>query len=138
MLACIGLEWCLSRYLPLMQFAQAPVHWAGFALIALGATTSLSAAGLFARARTTLIPHGSPSSFVVKGPYKITRNPMYLGLFLVLTGAAALFGAVTDFVVPFLFAALITAVFIRMEESTLTQKFGEEYVRYREHVRRWI
>ena len=72
------------------------------------------------------------------GPYRFTRNPMYLGMTTALTGVAILLGTLTPFLLIPLFAAWIDFRFISREETMLVGTFGEEYERFRREVRRWI
>lgn len=137
-LACWAAQWELSVHLPIAGLHLPAVLWTGRVLLAVGIIVSCSSLGLFARARTTVIPHGRPSAFVVTGPYRFSRNPMYLGGVLLLLGTAAILGAAIAFVFPFLFAAVLTVVHIPPEEKALEARFGEEYVSYKRRVRRWI
>ena len=67
-----------------------------------------------------------------------TRNPMYLGLTLTLVGIATLLGSLSPWLVVPAFAVAISRLFIRHEEQTLQERFGDEYLAYRKTVRRWI
>ena len=115
-----------------------PWRYAGLAPFALGLFLVAWPAGLFRRAGTTIKP-GKPSTFLVTGgPYRVSRNPIYLGLVLALVGVWILMGTLTPiFVVP-LFALAIDRLFITMEERMLRERFGEEYEAYTKHVRRWL
>jgi protein-S-isoprenylcysteine O-methyltransferase Ste14 len=88
--------------------------------------------------RTTYHPHKKPTALVVSGPYRFSRNPMYLSILLSLTGFAFLFGHAAPFAVPPLCAAAITRVFIRREEKLLEAKFGEQYRDFIKRTRRWL
>lgn len=101
---------------------------------------ALAAAGVRAfRARgTTVHPWRVPSAFVAGGPYRFTRNPMYLGLLLVTLGAALLVGTLAMLLAPALFFALADRCVIPWEERTLLATFGEAYAAYRTRVRRWL
>jgi protein-S-isoprenylcysteine O-methyltransferase Ste14 len=63
---------------------------------------------------------------------------MYLGMVLTLTGLGVCLGSLTPWVVIPVFVSLITVRFIRREEASLTEQFGEEFIDYKRHVRRWI
>jgi protein-S-isoprenylcysteine O-methyltransferase Ste14 len=96
------------------------------------------AAQLFRRAGTPVAPWETPSALVAVGPYRFTRNPMYLGLALCLSGLAIYLGTLTPFLVIPLFAWVITALFILREEQRLEERFGSRYCAYKARVRRWI
>lgn len=94
---------------------------------------------LFARrGRGTLAPWDAPQRLVVAGPYRHVRNPMMVGVLLVLVGEATLFR--TPFLWAYLgFATLAVLLFIPLvEEKRLARRFGAEYDRYRRAVPRWL
>lgn len=95
---------------------------------------------LFQRKKTAVCvyPPGQSTALIQAGPYRFTRNPMYVGMLLMLCGAAFLLGSVVAFLAPFALYVTVNEVFIPFEERNMEQLFGEEYSRYRERVRRWI
>jgi protein-S-isoprenylcysteine O-methyltransferase Ste14 len=107
-------------------------------LLALGAALVLWPAGLFNRAGTTIRPFERSSALVVSGPYRLSRNPIYLGMATMLAGVGVLAGSLTPFLVVPAFMGLIEMRFIRKEEAMLQEAFGAEYAAYRARVRRWI
>lgn len=108
---------------------------------AIGAASFLvagSAIALFFRARTSVIPHRPARAFVESGPYRFTRNPMYVSLGALYLGLSLLFDVAWPLVfLPFVYLALRRFVVDR-EEAYLAVRFGEEYEAYRRRVRRWI
>jgi protein-S-isoprenylcysteine O-methyltransferase Ste14 len=116
----------------------APATWGGFVLIALGASLTLPSVALFLRRGTTVIPHGTPTALVTSGPYGITRNPMYLGIAIGLTGIALAAARPVLLAAPAVFGVAVTFLHIRAEERTLEALFGAEYLAYKARVRRWI
>lgn len=100
----------------------------------------LAAWGLavFFRLRTAIVPIHPASRLVTSGPYRFSRNPMYVGLSALYLGLAFLFNVVWPILVfPFVLIALYRLV-IRREERYLTDAFGEAYTLYRQRVRRWL
>jgi protein-S-isoprenylcysteine O-methyltransferase Ste14 len=93
---------------------------------------------LFRKLHTTVKPFEESAVLVTSGPYRLSRNPMYLGFVLILTGTAILLGSLTPFLVIPVYAALIDRVFIQAEERMLARKFGAEWQTYRGETRRWI
>ncbi len=128
----------LYYLLPVVKVIPFPYAYAGILFIVFGLTIMLIAVAAFSRAKTPIIPFERSTALVVEGMYQFTRNPMYLGMVLVLTGAGVFFGVVSAFLpIPF-FIRGITANFIRGEERFLEDIFGEVYVAYKQKVRRWV
>jgi len=125
----------------LLPNSQASFH-ISFAIISLmiGASFALSGIYSFRKVKTTVHPSKPEraSSLVTSGVYKITRNPMYLGLFFVLMGWAIILGSIYTFIVPFIFAFYITRFQIMPEERALAGVFGDAFTAYKQKVRRWI
>jgi len=94
----------------------------------------------FRRAKTTVNPFKpeTASSLVTSGIYRVTRNPMYLGMLLVLVGWAVFLANGLAVIAIALFPAYITRFQIKPEERALTALFGEQYASYSSRVRRWI
>jgi protein-S-isoprenylcysteine O-methyltransferase Ste14 len=117
---------------------QAPYRYGGIVLMVLAVGLILWAAALFRRAGTNIRPYLPSTALVVSGPYRFTRNPMYLGMAGTLLGVAVFLGSITPFVVIFAFMGLIKERFILPEEAKLEAAFGSDYVQYKERVRRWL
>ena len=111
------------------------------ALIAL-AGTSIAAAGLARLRRLGTTPDPidieSATKLATDGIYRWTRNPMYLGMILVLVGWALALGAALAWVGPPAFALYIQRFQIVPEEAAMARKFGEDFERYRKTTRRWL
>ncbi len=111
---------------------------AGIALAAAGALLGLWGILTFAMAKTTPIPHKAVSTLVLHGPYRFSRNPMYVGLTAVYLGLALALNRFWPLaLLPIVFAILIAAV-VRPEERYLESRFGEDYRAYRARVRRFL
>ena len=128
----------LDYVLPLVPLIVKPYRYAGFGLIALSLALGGWAALLFHRARTGIVPFSAATTLVETGPYRFTRNPMYLGMAGTLIGAAVLLGSLTPFLVVPAFMAVIADRFIDREEALLEQAFGQRYLDYKRKVRRWL
>lgn len=119
--------------------ATGPLFYSGVAVATLGAALALSCVLAFA-----LVGHGTPAPFdpprrlVVRGPYRLVRNPMYLGAGLALAGAALAYRSVA--LVAYTAALFVaTHLFVVLyEEPTLRSTFGGEYQAYCRRVRRWL
>ena len=94
----------------------------------------------FQRARTTVNPlrPGKASALVATGVYRITRNPMYVGMALLLCAWAVVLGFLAALAGPLVFVLFITRFQIVPEERVLSAKFGENYTRFCQQVRRWL
>jgi protein-S-isoprenylcysteine O-methyltransferase Ste14 len=113
-------------------------NWIGFVLLGIGLVIALSALTLFKRSTTTTVPFETPSQLVVRGPYRFTRNPMYLGLAIAYLGVAAVQGQLWSAIILPVVLVYINWVVIPVEERRLYDTFGEAYARYRARVRRWL
>lgn len=123
---------------PLAPGLAWPLNLLGLLPLAAGAGLNLYGSRLFSRVGTTIKPFQPAASLVTRGPYRFTRNPMYLGGLLLLLGAAMLLGSVGPFLVVPVFFLLLDRVFVRAEEGMLQGRFGEVYDDYRRRVPRWI
>ncbi len=119
--------------LPTGAFWNAP----GIVLILAGLSLMIWAAWQFLRKRTTIIPREVPAALVLTGPYRFSRNPIYLADAFILTGAALIWDAGALILVP-VFMAVITRRFILGEEAGLKAAFGAEFDAWRSSTRRWI
>ena len=104
----------------------------------MGLLLLVAANGLFVRAGTEVIPFRPVSSLVTGGVYRLSRNPMYLGMALVLLGCALTVGALSALAIPPAFVAIVQVRFIHHEERMLQGLFPEEYPAYCARVRRWL
>eukprot|EP01030_Chromulinospumella_sphaerica_P019292 gene19292-19175_t len=123
---------------PLAVILGPPWTWIGWALAALGLALSFSGAGLFRRVGTNIKTFDDPNVLVTGGPFRLTRNPMYLGFVLLLAGVALALGAASPWVVPAAFWLLADRWYIPFEERAMRRTFGEPYEAYSRRVRRWL
>jgi protein-S-isoprenylcysteine O-methyltransferase Ste14 len=116
-----------------------PLRWVpGSLLLVAGVAMAAVAAAGFKRAGTDVVPFKNVTTRVTGGLYNYSRNPMYLGLVLVLSGCAMLLGSVSPFLVIPLFMWIIRRNFIQPEEAMLQQLFGDQYRQFCQRVRRWV
>ena len=130
--------YALHRYLPI-SIDPAIARW-GWLLSLLGVALTAWAGATFRRAHTTINPTvpSKASRLVTHGPFRFTRNPMYLGFALMLTGWALWLNNWAGFLGIPLFVAVVTVLQIAPEERALQDRFGEEYASYRQRVNRWL
>lgn len=117
-----------------------PEPWTGLgpALALLGLAIAFTAAAQFRRRRANIQTFGEPTRLVTGGLFRLSRNPMYLGLALVLVGAAVGLGGGWPSLVAAGFVVLADRWYIPFEERAMRRRFGDDYERYRRRVRRWI
>lgn len=133
----LGLAWAQAALLPTPWGAG----WAPAAggLIALaGGALMLAALPQFLRLRTTLVPHRAPSALITSGIYRLSRNPIYLGDVLILAGLTIRWQAWAALLLVPVFAAVLTARFIRPEEARLHAAFGPAFAAWTARTRRWL
>jgi protein-S-isoprenylcysteine O-methyltransferase Ste14 len=139
-LAAAALIWALHRWLPLAHLITSPWNALGAVIGALGIVINLAAFRRFRRVGTTVNPldPSKATLLLTDGIFSLTRNPMYLGLLLLLVGWAIWLGSTGVWLVPPLFWVVITYGQIVPEERALTRLFGERYLTYKGAVARWI
>jgi protein-S-isoprenylcysteine O-methyltransferase Ste14 len=110
----------------------------GCGLLAAGIGLALSCVALFLLSRTTLVPFGTASKLVTRGPYQFTRNPMYVSLVLAYAGAAGVLAMPWPLLLLPLPVIGLNSTVIPFEENRLRTEFGAEFENYCGHVRRWL
>jgi protein-S-isoprenylcysteine O-methyltransferase Ste14 len=110
----------------------------GLLPLALGIFLNISADRAFKKHCTTVKPFEESTALVAEGVFNFSRNPMYLGMVLILAGVALLAGSATSWIPVVIFAVLIDQLFIAPEELMLEEKFGEQFSQYKHGVRRWL
>jgi protein-S-isoprenylcysteine O-methyltransferase Ste14 len=116
-----------------------PINWLGVLLIIGGSILIASAVQLFRREGTEIDPNSTVNSkLVTAGPYRFTRNPMYLGLIIITLALVCLIGTWPILLVPIAFFATVNWVQIPFEEIKMRRQFGEAFDNYTREVRRWM
>lgn len=110
----------------------------GYLLIALGIALPVWGAQIFRRVETNIIPYKSPDKLVTEGPFRFSRNPMYLGMVLVLSGTAVLLGILEGLYFVVFFFVVANWWYIPFEETKMEKVFGDQFTNYRKQVRRWL
>jgi protein-S-isoprenylcysteine O-methyltransferase Ste14 len=128
----------LHRFLPVAEVMPSSLRWLAAVPVLLSGLLGPAAIVGFRRRGTSVHPHHQPSALVTGGPYRFTRNPMYLALTLLLSGVAMWLGTLTPFLVVPTFILVIQRRFIVNEEQRLAALFGPAFEDYRRRVRRWL
>jgi len=92
----------------------------------------------FWRRKTTIEPHHAPGVLIVEGPFRVSRNPIYLALLIILLGAVIGRGQPVCLLFVGLFYWVLLARFVRPEEAAVRQAFGPAAERYFAQTRRWL
>ncbi len=140
LLVCLVLMAVVSWFSPGTPML-ARFRWIGLAgASGIGGLLAVSGIRRFKKVKTTVNPlkPARASSLVTSGVYKKTRNPMYLGVFFLLIGWGFFLGNAYSLIFPFLFCLYMTRFQIQPEERALEAIFGEEYLKYKKRVRRWL
>jgi len=128
----------LHRWLPIADLIDPPASRIGYVPIIAGIALAAWGRWRFARAGTNVVPFAPSTALVADGPFQFTRNPMYLGMMLVLLGLVILTGSLSGILVVAAFLGLIRTRFVLPEEDHMTDHFGEAYQAYQQRVRRWL
>ena len=110
----------------------------GSFIIAAGVILALSLVSTFLIRRTTLNPFAEPSVFLAAGPYRLSRNPMYLSVIIVYLGGTLLLGSPWPLLTIAAPLLILARPVIPYEEAQMAATFGEAYSSYCQRVRRWI
>ena len=139
LLFCLCLAYVLSHYLPLLALPSILSSLYGY-IGATGVLLSLAGIWEFRKAKTTIDPTKpeNASQLVSGGVYRITRNPMYLGMLFINIATIFKFSNYYGFIALPVFIVYITQFQIKPEERIIEDVFGEEYVHYKKKVRRWL
>jgi len=126
--------------LPSLTYGTPMAVWIAVPFFAAGVLILFTAVRIFGRSNTTVNPIEPEKAehLVTSGLYRFSRNPMYLGMLLVLIGGALLLQNVAAFLAPLAYALSMTHLQIMPEERVLRAKFGSAYEDYRQQTRRWI
>jgi protein-S-isoprenylcysteine O-methyltransferase Ste14 len=134
-IAGLALDWLVPlRFLP----ADLPAGWLGVMVFIVALALVVWAIVTITKAGSN-VPTNLPTTTIVeRGPYRLTRNPIYLGMFLGLIGLAIAFDNLWLLMMLVPFALVIRYGVVAREEAYLERRFGDVYRGYRSRVRRWL
>lgn len=135
LLVCaIALQWIFKP----QMLISIPLNYLGVLVVALGIYWMKEAHQLFTK-NDTPVPHSEkPREVVTDGPYKKSRNPMYVAGGLIMLGIAICAGTWPFFLSWILMGLILDRIFIPWEERRMEELFGDKYLQYKKTVRRWI
>ena len=131
----------IHAYKPIQLFPDGSTVYGtrgGWIVLAIGLIVAHTGLFTFILAGTPWLPFSPATKLVTQGFYRMTRNPMYLGLTIAYVGLAAVLDTAWPLILlPLVLWGLISTVIVK-EEQYLEQRFGDEYRAYKQRVRRWI
>ena len=133
--------YAVHRFMPVRLWSDGPPaapRAMAWALVGAWLGLGLSAVFLFRRAGTTPNPTKPTTAMVVRGPYRLTRNPMYLGLVALYLALVVFVNSLWPLVLLPAVVAMVQRQVIAREEAYLEARFGAEYRAYKGRVRRWL
>lgn len=134
----LAAAWILDTWLPVALGRNLWTHYFGWGLIDAGLLLMLWAGLLMLWRKTTVNPYGQPAKLLVDGPFRLSRNPIYLADSLIYCGIALLWGSLWPWLLlPALIFSMQRGVIVH-EERLLAELFGEDYRAYCRRVRRWL
>lgn len=137
-LICIVINYLSTYLINPIKFPN--IEIIGGLILLLGVVTAVLAILLFKKDKTTVNPRDpeKTTTLVTNGIFSITRNPMYLGLFLSISSTILFFGSWFGIIILMFFVWYINKFQIIPEEEAMEKLFGNKYSEYRQKVRRWI
>ena len=134
LITAAALHWLV----PGPRLLASPYTLVGVLFIVGGLVLIIAPARAFDGAKTAINPFGQPTVFLVEGWYRLTRNPMYLGMVLAYAGIAILCNSLVTLLLLAPLFVWITREVIEREEAYLATKFGAPYLAYKTETRRWF
>ena len=128
----------LHYFLPIIDIIDPPVSYFGILILLGGILVVIACAVMFKKVDTPIVPFEPTTVLLTHGIYRFTRNPIYLGMIFILSGAAIALGSLTSFLVIPVFFFIIQEAFIKHEERFLEKIFNSHYIEYKSSVRRWL
>ncbi len=128
----------VDRFFPLATFDAPWLPWFGAVLVVAGIGVSAAAKRQFQRIGTNVYTFEEPGELVTDGLFRISRNPMYLGLVVAGLGAALVSATLAALVLSAVFALIVRYWYMAFEENAMLRRFGEPYQAYCRRVGRWF
>jgi len=138
LLMTLLLMWFMDYFVPVYDYVSPPIAYAGIIAVLGGIAMATIAARMFKEVDTGIKPFDEATALVTGGFYRFTRNPMYMGMFLLLLGVAFLLGSAGALLPIPVFVLIIRNNFVLGEERFMEAAFGQQYREYKTRVRRWL
>lgn len=134
----LAVAFALHWLLPFWEGFKFSFPFTGAVIGSLGFATMMWGWRLFQKLNVAICPTAPTEKLTFDGPYRFSRNPMYLGIVMILFGIAAYMATLPFFVAVAIYFVILNSVFIPFEEQKLEGTFGAEYLEYKTRVRRWL
>lgn len=128
----------LNQFVPLVRFWDTHICWIGVPVIVLGLAVAQWHSLLFKKLKTNINTFNEPDILVTDGLFRVSRNPMYLGFLVNLSGTWVVLGSASPLIALAGFWLLTNYWYIPIEERAMLNKFGDKYIIYKSTVRRWL
>ncbi|MHA2250634.1 MAG: methyltransferase family protein [Candidatus Kariarchaeaceae archaeon] len=125
-------------FLPIKIIIYPPFSYLGIFFLLFGLFLNIWASQTLKNAGTPIDFHTSPAKLVTSGSFQYSRNPIYLSGNIMLLGLAILMGSLIGFIFPILLVIILLLFYIPVEEDKMEAIFSEEYLKYKNNVRRWF
>jgi len=135
---CVVIMGLCDLFIPITQLVSWPINALGVIPFLVGLFIASAGARQFKKEGTNIHTFNDPDKLVSDGLFGYSRNPMYLGFAIAAFGAAFVFGSLTSVVIALIHLVVLDRWYIEFEEQRMTMRFGDEYQKYRNRVRRWI
>ncbi len=137
-LTLLLLSWLADYLLPQYKWISGNARYIGILIFILGLSLTFYSFYMFKKNKTPILPGQKPTFAVVEGPYRFTRNPMYLGVATALLGVSIYIGNLLSLLSPLIFFLAMNFIYVPFEEKLMENIFGGKYLDYKRKVRRWI
>lgn len=134
----IPLAILLHYIMPIKRIIQPPANTIGLLLIVIGLGLNVWSSQILRESKTSIAYQDASDHLVLEGPFRFSRNPIYLSGIILLFGIALLLGSLITFVFPTVLLLILEWLYIPIEERMLEDTFGSSYLDYKTRVRRWI
>ena len=131
---CMLVTWFFGETSP----QTVPFILIGLSLIGFGFLLAFNSISRFIKAKTGVVPFSKSTALITEGFYKYTRNPMYVGMNSFLLGLLIILNNPINFIFLVIFFFIVRNLFVIKEEVQMLETFGEEYLAYKNKVRRWL
>ncbi|MBI4490561.1 MAG: isoprenylcysteine carboxylmethyltransferase family protein [Deltaproteobacteria bacterium] len=137
-MALLATAFALHWLSPIWETLKFSFPLAGVGIGSLGFAIMMWGWWLFRQHKVAICPTAHTDKLIFDGPYRFTRNPMYLGMVAMLLGVAIFVGTLPFFLGVVIYFVILNRVFVPFEEQKLESTFGSEYLEYRRQIRRWF
>ncbi len=131
---CMFITWYFGESSP----QTLPLIIIGLGFIGLGFLLAFNSIARFLRAKTGVVPFSESTTLITEGFYRYTRNPMYVGMNSFLLGLLVILNNPINLIFLIVFFFIVRNLFVIKEEMQMKETFGEEYLLYKDKVRRWL